>query len=239
MKEDAIFALKVSGVELEQIKPSDLALLMQHFCKMLGDEHLSFDVIKTGSVFIQLKTPLVYAEEKTLNIQQAIASKSSSFKSLQQLANKHPDWVMDILSDPEKNTSLYTFTPEAKKGFSFKQMEAIRGQLTRLVDGKDKKDSIGLTLESGEVIKVFCSDELSKALLAEFKNGSLLEIHGEAKYNYMNFNDIRLDEFEAHSFTVLEKMSMGSWLKGFIGDGQTGWSQIENPVEHWLQERHL
>lgn len=238
MKEDAIFALKISGVELANIKPSDLALLMQHFCKMLGDEHLSFDVIRTGSAYIQLKTPLVYAEEKTLNIQRAISSKSSSFKSLQQLANKHPDWVMDILSNPEKNTSLYTFTPEAKKGFSFKQMEVIRGQLTRLVDGKDKKDSIGLTLESGEEVKVFCSDELSKALSVEFKNGSLLEIHGEAKYNYINFNDVRLEEFEAHSFTILEKISMGSWLKGFIGDGQTGWSQIDNPVEHWLQERH-
>jgi hypothetical protein len=232
MKEDAIFALKISGVELASIKPSDLAQLMRYFCQMLGDEHLSFDVIKTGSVYIQLKTPLVYAEEKTLNIQQAIALKSSSFKSLQQLANKHTDWVMDILSDSENDTSLYTFTPEAKKGFSFKQMDVIRGQLTRLVDGKDKKDSIGLTLESGKEVTIFCSNELSKALSTEFKNGSLIEIHGEAKYNYMNFNDIRLEEFEAHSFTVLEKMSMGSWLKGFIGDGQTGWSQIESPVEH-------
>ena len=34
MKEDAIFALKISGIELADIKPSDLALLMQHFCKM-------------------------------------------------------------------------------------------------------------------------------------------------------------------------------------------------------------
>lgn len=238
MNEDAIFALKVSGVELENIKPFDLAMLMQYFCKMLGEEHLSFDVIRTGSAYIQLKTPFVYAEEKTLNIQHAISSKSSSFKSLQQLANKHPDWVMDILSDPEKNTSLYTFTPEAKKGFSFTQLEVIRGQLTKLVDSQGKKDSIGLTLENGKEVTIFCSDELSKALLKEFKSGSLLEIHGEAKYNYINFNDVHLDKFEAHSFTVLEKVSMGSWLKGFIGDGQTGWSQIENPVEHWLQERH-
>ena len=48
---------------------------------------------------------------------------------------------MDILSDPANDTSLYTFTPEAKKGFSFKQMEAIRGQLTRLASCcKDLKD---------------------------------------------------------------------------------------------------
>lgn len=239
MKEDAIFALKISGIELVNIKPSDLAFLMQYFGKMLGEEHLSFDVIRTGSAYIQLKTSLIYAEEKTRNIQQAIASKSAPFKSLQQLANKHADWVMDILSDPESDTSLYTFTPEAKKGFSFKQMDVIRGQLTKLVDGKDKKDFIGLTLESGKEVTVFCSNELSKALSAEFKNGSLLEIHGEAKYNYMSFNDIRLEEFEAHRFTVLEQVSMASWLKGFIGNGQTGWSQFETPVEHWLQERHL
>ena len=77
-----------------------------------------------------------------------------------------------------------------------------------------------------------------KELSLQWKNNALLEFYGQAKYRYIDFRRIDLQSFEAKSFTILENLSMKQWIDGFIGDGQSGWSQLENPVEHWLQERH-
>lgn len=238
MSEYAIFALKVSGTELDQIKPLELGLLMQHFSKMLGEERLAFDVIEAGCVVIKLKAPEEYWSEKNLNLQQAINTKSNGFKGIQSLVNKHEDWIVNIkISHAANDENIYTFHAESK-GFVFKQTETIRGHLARLLVGKDKTDHISLMTENGNLIHMSCSDELSKKLSAEWKNNHLLEITGEAKYRYISFDDIHLESFDAHHFIVLENVSMGKWLKDFIGDGQTGWSQFENPVEQWLQERH-
>lgn len=238
MSKFAIFALRVSGTELNQISPLELGLLVQHFSKMLGEKDLSFDIIESGSVLIKLKTPEQYWSEKNLNLQQAISTKSKGFKGIQLLVNKHQDWTVNIKTSHAANDEdIYTFHADSK-GFVFKQAETIRGHLARLIAGQDKTDHIGLRLEDGRVVSMNCSGELSKKLSLEWKNNRLLEIAGEAKYRYINFDDIHLDSFEAHNFIVLENVSMGKWLKDFIGDGQTGWSQFENPVEQWLQERH-
>jgi hypothetical protein len=238
MSKYAVFALKVSGTELDKIKPLELGLLMQHFSKMLGEKNLSFDIIESGSVVIKLKTPEEHWSEKNLNLQQAISSKSNGFKGIQSLVNKHIDWTVDVKTSHAANDdNIYTFHAESK-GFVFKQTETMRGHLTRLVAGQDKTDHIGLRLEDGRLVSMNCSGELSKRLSVEWKNNRLLEITGEAKYRYISFDDIHLDGFDAHNFIVLESVSMGTWLKEFIGDGQTGWSQFENPVEQWLQERH-
>lgn len=237
MTDYAIFALVVEGISLHQIKPTDLAVLLQNFGKMLGEDNLFFDEFRSASTHIQLKTPLVYAEEKTQNIHKAISGKSSSFKVIQQLANKHADWQIDIRLASNDDLNLYTFEPESK-GFSFKQAETLRGQLRGLIDGNDKTDHFSLRLEDGRTVSITCHGELLKNLAPLIKTGSLLEITGEAKYHYISFNDIHLEGFEAQSFTVLEQVSMASWLKGFIGDGQTEWSTFDDPVEQWLQERH-
>ncbi|PTQ88867.1 hypothetical protein [Agitococcus lubricus] len=238
MSKFAIFALKVSGTELNQISPLELGLLMQHFSKMLGEKDLSFDIIESGSVLIKLKTPEQYWSEKNLNLQQAISTKSKGFKGIQLLVNKHQDWTVNIKTSHAANDeNIYTFHAESK-GFVFKQTETIRGHLTRLLVGKDKTDHISLITDNGNIIHMNCSEELSKKLSVEWKNNRLLEVTGEAKYRYINFDEIHLDSFDAHHFIVLENVSMGKWLKDFIGDGQTGWSQFENPVEQWLQERH-
>lgn len=238
MSEYAIFALKVSGTELNQISPLELGLLMQHFSKMLGEKDLSFDIIESGSVVIKLKTPEEFSPKKDFNLRHAINSKSKGFKGIQSLVNKHHDWTVNIkISHSANDENIYTFYAESK-GFLFKQTETVRGHLTRLLVGKDKTDHISLMTENGHLIHMSCSDELSKKLSVEWKNNHLLEITGEAKYRYISFDDIHLDSFDAHHFIVLENVSMGKWLKEFIGDGQTGWSQFENPVEQWLQERH-
>lgn len=237
MTDHAIFALAITGIDLNQIKPTDLALLMQHFGKMLGEDNLFFDSIHSGSTYIKLRTPQSCAEEKTKNIHKAVNGKSSSFKAIQQVANKHADWQIDIRLASNEDLNLYTFEPESK-GFSFKQAETLRGQLRGLIDGNDKTDHFSLRLEDGRTVSITCHGELLKNLAPLIKTGLLLEITGEAKYHYISFDDIHLEGFEARSFTVLEHMSMASWLKGFIGDGQTDWSQLDSPVEHWLQERH-
>lgn len=236
MNEETIFELKVTGVDLDKIKPSQLAILMQPFAKMLGEDNLAFSAIKAGSACIQLKTPVAYWENKIQNIKQSIAARSSEFRSIQDIANKHTDWNIDILSGSQPEC-LYTFKPEPK-GFLFSQAETIRGRLTRLVDGQDETDHIGLRLEDGRSISIACSSELSKKLSLQWKNNAILELHGQAKYRYIDFRRIELQSFEAQSFTILENLSMAQWIDDFIGDGQSGWSQFENPIEHWLQERH-
>lgn len=242
--DDVFFAIKIDGVNLNMINPADLGLLLHLFSEALGSEGLFFDTFKTGSIIARLKTSQSFAAEKYQRICNAINHESKEITQIQELLNKHPEFEkIHFLKKSENDDEfidIYTMKTEPQdKGMTFWQSEKIRGHLFKLQDGKDKTDHVGIRLEDGSQITMSCSKELSHALADAhaWQSKELVEISGQAKYRYMNFNDFKIESFKAESFIKLGSMSVNHWINQFVGDEKSEWATIEDPISHWLEGR--
>ena len=64
MTEKSKFVLKLSGIDLDNIKATDIGRLLNKFCKLLGDEHIFFDAIYSGSAVLKVSTEPEHYNEK-------------------------------------------------------------------------------------------------------------------------------------------------------------------------------
>lgn len=237
MNDCIVFALKITGTNLDEINPIDLAIALQSFCKMLGHEGLMFDEIRSGSAYIQVRSDAGLRDEKLQHFQHSVASESNGYRELQTILGKHPAWSMEMLvKSGSDEMRIHEFVRQ-EKGFTFWQHENLRGHVVKLQAGKDSTYHAGLLLDDGRTIPMACSGELSKQLAQHWKSECIIEVHGNAKYLYHSFNNIQLQDFKAESFVVLDTLSPAAWLKGFAGAGDSQWSSIDDPVQHWLAER--
>lgn len=237
MNDSIVFALKITGANLSEINPSDLATALQSLCKMLGAEGLVFDEIRSGSAYIQVRSDAGLRDEKLQHFQRSVASESNGYRELQTMLGKHPAWTMEMLMKSGNDEMRIHEFVRQEKGFTFWQHENLRGRVVKLQAGKDSTDHAGLLLDDGRTIPMACSGELSKQLAQHWKSERIIEVHGNAKYLYHSFNNIQLQDFKAESFVVLDTLSPAAWLKGFAGAGDSQWSSIDDPVQHWLAER--
>lgn len=243
--DDVFFAIKVDGVSLNEINPADLGLLLHLFSEALGSEGLFFDTLKTGSTIARLKTNQSFADEKYERLCDHINNERKEITQIQDLLNKHPEFekihFLKKSANDEEFIDIYTMKTETEdKGMTFWQSEKIRGHLFKLQDGKDKTDHVGIRLEDGTQITMSCSKELSHALADAhaWQSKELVEISGQAKYRYISFHDFKIELFKAESFVKLGTMSVNNWINQFVGEEGSKWAAIEDPINHWLKERH-
>lgn len=241
--QNVVFALKITGMTPQQICPLELAKLLSSLTNMLGKEHLYFDQFRTGSAYIQLMTDQTHASEKLEKLNHAVQTKDKNYQTILKFTRANPHTTTQLQMGHANDSNwqvIHTFDVQ-EQGFSFAQTETLRGKLVGLKDNHQKNDTATLRLTNGETVSLHCDDKISAELailMAQFwKSDQLIEFHGEAKYQYNSFNDVKLLGFKVQSFELLKEMSMSTWLKTFIGAGDSGWQTLDDPIKTWQQER--
>lgn len=242
MQKDTIFALKIENADLEEVDPVDLASLLSNFSKALGSKDVSFQSIKSGSIYIENKTLDVNSSQKISNLSRSVDSHSSAVKAIEKVLSKYPHWgsacliVKHIDEDYECAKKLHVIDAPAKALY-FSQPDTFRGRFLGVHEGLDATDHGSLLLDGGKKISFALSPELAKTMNHFFRSEALIEVSGQAKYAYFDYKNIILQSFFVESFSVVEEGNISEWIKDFVSAGTNGWSAFENPVKEWLKDR--
>lgn len=242
MKNDSeyTFSLYVSGIKLSEINPLESAKLLEALCKMLGSKHLKWGDIKESSADYAVKIDPQYFNEKVLNFNKSVTDQTGAYKTVTEFLDKHPQANTSLRYKSSANdeyVELYEFQRK-NDGFIFTQQESIRCRMIGLHEGTDKTDHIRVETVSGKKISVALSPELAVTLGSKYRTNHQLQISGTAKYEYRSYKDIELLNFIADSIIVIEEGSLADWISNFKAAGDSGWDELDDPIDAWLRERH-
>lgn len=244
MQKDIVFALKIEEADLDEIKLVDLASLLSDFSKALGKKDgVSFQSIHSGSIFMAAKTFESEKAEIIHNLSEAVRNRTSAIKGIEKTIEKYPNWgqasiVTKHINDEYSSAQRLHVINAPEKALSFTQKDRLRGRFLGVQEGLRSTDHCYLLLDNGKKQLCYVPPELSKQMNRLFRLDALIEVHGQAEYSYLDYKNIFLESFSVESFEVIENSSIAGWIKGFREAGSSGWSEMEDPVQQWLEERH-
>ena len=242
MIKDNILGLKINGAELEDMNPTDLGILLLSFSKILGGDDASFESIRSGCVLIEVKIFDRAVAEKQQRLLDAIRRNTSHYLTIQKLLNKNPSWQSIDFSlrksgQPDDCATVIHTVIVSAPAITFSQRERKRGTVSRLLKGSDATDHASIITDDGHPIPFELSAPLAAKLANYFGTDVVVEVHGEAKYALADCGELTLEKFKVDHIEVIESSDISTWLHGFKNLGKSGWSQSENPIEQWLEDR--
>lgn len=242
----ATFTLKLTGIDLENIHPSDIGILTAEFARLLDNNNLTFGEIRTGSAIITLGADTILYPQilENFSINTIKPAYKKIQKTIRKLADTFPNIQAQFLARPNSQSEnqvicTINYIEEIKH---ISQPETLIGKLTKPAQGKDDTDHFTILLSNDNSVSVKVSKELSNALaehlgklwLAE----SLIEFNGIAKYEVSGFQ-MTLKEFTANHFEIIANtQNLNEWANDFMAFGESGWQKLDNPLETWIEERH-
>lgn len=124
----------------------------------------------------------------------------------------------------------------------FSQPEVLVGYLQELKVNEQGVYLATVKLLNDAVVEVSLPKELAQqvendkpALLSHDK---LIELSGTATYHSVGLSTA-LDLFCVESLRIIQDSNEPEqWVDNFIRCGSSGWNQLGNPIEAWLDERH-
>lgn len=252
MTDKSIFVLKLTGIDLKNIKAGDIGRLLNDFCKLLGDEYLYFDNIYSGSAVLKVKTEPEYYANKIEKLSENIVKQSSALDDIHKVMRRYSQQFTDIdasifasrtaVNDDDMELIHHI---EFRKSLShtFEQPETFVGKLLKPAHGKDDTDHFTILLGNNKTISVSVPKNLSYDLAPHLESlwrfKSLIKFRGIACYELQQKYSLLLKSFDADSFEIIENKTIArSWIKEFIDCGESGWRDIDDPINTWLEERH-
>lgn len=242
----ATFTLKLTGIDLQNIHPNDVGVLLSEFADLLDNDSLKFGNVRTGSVVVELEAdPALYTQILQNFSENRIKSAYKTIqKTIKKLAKQFPDIQAQFLARPNANTKnqlIYTIDYQEEVQY-ITQAESIIGRLIKPAQGKDNTDHFTIILANDKNISVKVNKSLSHQLAPYLQTlwlgESLIEFSGIAKYEMNGFKST-LKEFTASHFNIIDnQQNINNWVNEFIAFGKSGWQSLENPLETWIEERH-
>ncbi len=247
-REKAFFVLKLTGIDLKEVSPVDLAELLKNFSKLIGNDKLEFDSIYKGSAVLKIATPSEYLQDKLNNFHQNVVTKKNA-KEIEKIINKYsidyPNIVAQALintksANDEDLESFYEFNHKSPTIEVFEQQESFRGKIAKLTDGKDKSDHVTIRLASDKTVNIELNKELTAKLVkyidtlwnAKYQ----VEFTGIAQYEYIDIFNFTLKSFKATSFEIIEYQSANEWFDELRECGESGWNAFTDPQKTWIEE---
>lgn len=252
MTDKATFALKLTGIDLDNIKAGDIGRLLNDFCKLLGDDFLFFDAIYSGSAVLKVSTEQEYYDEKidklNLNITKQAPALQDINKVLRGCSKTNSEVEASILAsrtavNDEDMELIHQIDYCKPITNTFKQNESLIGKLIKPAHGKDDTDHFTILLANNSYISIAVSKEMSLSLAQHLESlwcfDALIKFMGIAKYEIKNKYDIKLVDFDATSYEILDnKTTAKAWMTSFVEQGESGWQTYDDPISVWLEERH-
>lgn len=252
MEEHSSFVLKLTGIDLKNIKAGDIGRLLNDFCKLLGDEYLYFDNIYSGSAVLKVKTEPEYYADKIKNLSENIVKQSSALDDIHKVIRRYSQQFIDIdasifasrkaVNDDDMEL-IHHIDFRRPSSHTFEQSETFIGKLLKPAHGKDDTDHFTILLANDKTISVSVHKNLSYDLAPHLESlwrfESLIKFSGIACYELQQKYSLLLKSFDAESFEIIENKTVArSWIKEFIDCGESGWKDIDDPINTWLEERH-
>jgi hypothetical protein len=252
MTDKSTFVLKLSGIDLSNISAGDIGRLLNDFCKLLGDDHLYFDDIYSGSAVLKVKTYPEYYSKKIEQLNTNISKQNAALNDIHKIIRRYSQNFNDIEAsilasrhavNDEALELVHHIDYRESSAHVFQQNETLTGKLIRPAHGKDDTDHFMILLANGiqtsiEVTKTL-SYEIAPFLESLWRHESLIRFSGIAKYEVKDNFQIKLKSFQASSFDIIENTTTAkSWMTDFAALGASGWQKEEKPVNTWLEERH-
>ncbi len=243
----AFFVLKLTGIDLKEVNPVDLAELLKNFSKLIGNDKLEFESIYEGSAVLKIATPTKYGNDKLNNFYKNLTRKSA--REIEKIVNKysgnHPKINAQALintksANDDDLESFYQFNHIPPCPEIIEEQESFRGKVTRLTDGKDNSDHVTIRLANDKTINVELNKELTAKLVKHidtlWTTKSQIEFTGTARYEYIDMFDFTLKSFKATSFEIIEYQSANEWIDEFTQCGKSGWNDFQDPQKTWIEE---
>lgn len=187
MTDKSTFVLKLSGIDLDNIKAGDIGRLLNDFCKLLDDDHLHFENIYSGSAVLKVRTEPEYYAEKIETLSLSLAKNSPALD----------DEDMELVHHIEFRKPLSQ---------SFEQSETFIGKLLRPAHGKDDTDHFTILLANDKTISVSVPKSLSYDLAPHLESlwrfESLVKFTGTTCYEIQQGYTLILKSFNATGFEI-------------------------------------
>lgn len=252
MTSKSTFVLKLTGIDLDNIKAGDIGRLLNDFCKLLGDEYLYFDNIYSGSAVLKVKTEPEYYADKIENLSKNINKQSSALDDIHKIMRRYSQNFRDIDAsifasrtavNDDRMDLIHHIEFRKPLSHTFEQSETFTGKLLKPAHGKDDTDHFTILLGNEKTISVSVSKNLSYDLAPHLESlwrfESLIKFRGIACYELQQKYILLLKSFEANSFEIVEnKTTAKSWIEDFVDCGDSGWKDNDDPINTWLEERH-
>lgn len=252
MTDKSTFVLKLTGIDLDNIRAGDIGRLLNDFCKLLGDDHLYFENIYSGSAVLKVKTEPEYYAEKLEKLNVNVAKNSLALDDLHKVIRRYSQVFTDIDAtifasqsavNDEDMELVHHIEFRKPLSHSFEQLETFIGKLLRPAHGKDDTDHFTILLANDKTISVSVPKSLSYDLAPHLESlwrfESLVKFTGTACYEIQQGYTLTLKSFNATGFEIIEnKETAKSWITNFVGYGKSGWQDDDDPIATWLEERH-
>lgn len=249
--QQATFVLKLTGIDLENLNPVDIADLLKDFSKLLGKDNLHFKNIRPGSAILELETPFEFYNEKVHQLEENISELDNSVENINKIMRKYsskfPLLKGKIFACPDACNEdsfeeIYEFDYKKPIPTRFEQDEILIGKLMKPAHGKDNTDHFTIKLANEKTVSVELPKTLSNELAPELKSlwlhENLVQFNGIARYELLGY-EMKIISFKAKSFDIIpNRQTASEWIEEFVSFGESGWQSLENPLETWLQERH-
>lgn len=242
----ATFTLRLTGIDLENIHPNDVGVLLSDFSRLLNEDSLQFDGIRQGSAVVSVRANEELYPQILQNFQNGMVKSAykSLTKTIRKYANRFPEIQAQLWAKPnnQSENQLIEILDYQEHTKTIKQTETLIGKLQKPAQGKDDTDHFTILLANGNQIAVKVNKSLSYEL-AGYLEGlwlakSLVEFTGIAKYQMTGWQ-MKLSEFTAQSFTILPNQNhLTHWADEFFECGDSGWQKLDNPEQTWLMGRH-
>ncbi len=250
MTDKSTFVLKLSGINLDNIKAGDIGRLLNDFCKLLGDDHLYFENIYSGSAVLKVKTEPEYYADKIEALNANLTSKA--LDDIHKVVRRYSQTFTDIdaaifasrsAANDEDMDLIHHIEFRKPLSHSFEQSETFIGKLLRPAHGKDDTDHFTILLGNDKTISVSVpkglSYDLAPYLESLWRFESLVKFSGTACYEIQQGYSLILKSFNATGFEIVEnKVTAKSWITDFVAYGKSGWQDDDDPITTWLEERH-
>lgn len=252
MNDKSTFVLKLTGIDLDNIKAGDVGRLLNDFCKLLGDEYLYFDNIYSGSAVLKVKTEPEYYAIKIEKLNSNIINKNLALDDIHKIMRRYSQVFTDIDAsifasqtavNDEDMDLIHHIEFRKPLSHAFEQSETFIGKLLKPAHGKDNTDHFTILLGNEQTVSVSVPKKLSYDLAPYLESlwrfESLIKFSGVACYELQQTYTLFLKSFDATSFQIIkDKTTAKSWMKDFIDCGESGWQDDGDPINTWIEERH-
>lgn len=245
------FALRITGIDLNNINPVDIGKLLQDFCQLLGEKNLRFDGIYQGSAVLKVYTDNEFYTQKLEQLHQNIQKSSPKITNINKIIRNYsayfPDIQAKILAHPtacndHELTVIHEFSRQELPKSQFEQAETLIGKLIKPAHGKDNTDHFTIELANKQTVSVELAKSLSFELATHLESlwrfESLVQFIGQARYEKQGY-ELKLRSFKANDFKIIDnQQNSKDWANAFMAFGQSGWQSLDNPLHTWEGERH-
>ena len=245
------FALKITGIDLDNINPVDIGKLLQEFCQLLGEENLYFNGIYQGSAVLKVCTHHEFYTQKLERLQDNIQKSSVKLATIHKIIRNYsanfPNIQAKILAHPTATHDnelivIHECHHQEKIKRQFEQTETFIGKLIKPAHGKDNTDHFTIELANKQTVSVELAKSLSFELATHLESlwrfESLVQFIGQAHYEKQGY-ELKLRSFKANDFKIIDnQQNSKDWANTFMAFGQSGWQSLDNPLYTWEGERH-